>query len=112
MGSLSRKEKFLVELGPLGIRISVRPIHTPAPFIPDAAGPVTTLASSLKTLDNLKFSAFVDAFSEIDANHYYTFHFTLFEKRPLVMKIGRAVIVLLPLGVQIGFSLLLLYDKP
>ncbi|KAL3447399.1 hypothetical protein BJX65DRAFT_97320 [Aspergillus insuetus] len=72
--------------------------------VPDNAARVLP---NLKSFKNLKLSTFIGMLNDMEVGHYLI-QVTLFEKRPLVFKSGRIAVLILALGLQIGFSLVAL----
>ncbi|KAL2813960.1 hypothetical protein BJX63DRAFT_431599 [Aspergillus granulosus] len=105
--NLSRKDKVLIDLGLLSVRISNTPIPRPSSQAPCTTDAAATTFLSLKNLDNLELSAFLDMSKEMNVGHY-SIRFTLIEKRPFVFKFGRIAALLLAIGLQIGLSLVTL----
>jgi hypothetical protein len=63
-----------------------------------------SIPTTMRSLDNLELSKFIELCNDLTIGRY-SIRFTLVEKRPLVFKIGRATLILLVVGFQIGLSL-------
>ncbi|KAJ0417432.1 hypothetical protein BJY00DRAFT_289564 [Aspergillus carlsbadensis] len=58
----------------------------------------------MTSLANFELSTFIDLCYNLEMGRH-SIRFTLVEKRPLVFKMGRAAIILLVIGFQVGLSL-------
>ncbi|KAL2843234.1 hypothetical protein BJX68DRAFT_270243 [Aspergillus pseudodeflectus] len=103
MKNLGQKEKALVKLGLLGVRISSNTITALTSSLSSTVDGVPSLVSSLQSLNDINLSTFVDMIHDLDVGHHST-QLTIFEKRPFFLKLGRAAVVLLAIAVQIGLS--------
>jgi hypothetical protein len=119
--NLGQKEKALIKLGLLGVRISSNPttavrIHhvlewpmtvlTWLQLISSLSSNVEDVprrVANLQNLENLNFPALVDMINDLGVGHH-SIQLTIFEKRPFLLKLGRATVVLLAIAIQIGLS--------
>ncbi|CEL01068.1 hypothetical protein ASPCAL00660 [Aspergillus calidoustus] len=101
--NLGQKEKALIKLGLLGARISSNPTTALISSLSSNVEDVPRRAANLQNLENLNFPALVDMINDLGVGHH-SIQLTIFEKRPFLLKLGRATVVLLAIAIQIGLS--------
>ncbi|KAL4733563.1 hypothetical protein BDV11DRAFT_175567 [Aspergillus similis] len=101
--NLTHKEKILEAIGLLGVRVSIVPgsgMDWHNAYAPNRA---TTKLLAHKTAGDFQLPAFVDLHHNLATQHY-AIRLTVFDKIPLLAKIGRGLMVILAVGAQVGLS--------
>ncbi|RDW70891.1 uncharacterized protein DSM5745_08402 [Aspergillus mulundensis] len=102
---LNHKEKALAALGLLDVRAEIVP--SPEENLYHARTSSTSRSAfrplKLITMSDLSLSVFSKVLTQMSPGEY-TVRFTVFDKQPLITKIGRAVVVVLAVGAQVGLS--------
>ncbi|KAL4905016.1 hypothetical protein BDW74DRAFT_178583 [Aspergillus multicolor] len=101
--NLTHKERALDALGLLGVWVSIMPVSSMGWHDSHDLDRALAKPLELEALDGFQIASCINSHHNLVAQHFLV-RMTVFDKRPLVTKIGRGLMVLLAVGAQVGLS--------